>query len=585
MSRRSIACLALGGVALVLALLPWTVSSDRVRSAVARQIHNEFGLKLGIDGPATFSLLPIPRLKLQRVTLADETGAFTAEAAQFKGELRLLSLLAARIRFSEVRIADARIRVAIEGADTDSRAGHFRRMRERLARLEGGPSPVDRVVVTGSQLTVTGPGRARVTDWSRLNLVATWSGPDGDVDVAASAVWQGEEVSAWLSGIAARSLIEGGPDNVEIRTASRHGRLNLVGSLTLGDVPVFRGLVAGQTPSVGALARWTGWGLDLQAVDRPATLSGQAVLSADIIEWPQAVLEIGQDRLDGSLALRLDSDRPKLRATLAGGDLDLGWVLPVADPTRAVMPGADYDVRLSASGVRMGALQFGDLAAGVLVSSDRLDVSIARATLAGGSVRGRLSAALDGEGRDIRGQVSVDKVDLESLLSTASTGRGITGTVAGQATFEALGDSQPDLARHLRGRVALVARDGEISGIALNEAARRPEFRRGTPSPVAWRGGRTRFGEAHLQLTLGDGIAEITSGSIQTPATQTRLRGRISLADGHLAIETSTRGTGEDAGSGPQRPALVLDVRGPIEKPVLNARAPDETTGTTHGSP
>ena len=95
-------------MALVLALMPWTVSSDRVMSAVARQIRKEFGLQLGPDGRASFALLPVPRFKLQGVRLTDGAGAFSAEAGQFKGELRLLPLLAGHIRFSEVRIAAIR---------------------------------------------------------------------------------------------------------------------------------------------------------------------------------------------------------------------------------------------------------------------------------------------------------------------------------------------------------------------------------------------------------------------------------------------------------------------------------------------
>lgn len=582
MSRRSVASCVLAAVALVLALMPWEVSSDRLRSAAVRQIRNEFGLKLGIDGRATFVLLPVPRLKLQGVTLSDEAGAFSAEAGQFNGELRLLSFLAARVRFSEVRIADARIRVSLDGAGRDAWSAAFERLRGRLASGDPGPSRVDKVVVTGSELALVHAANGRTTEWRTLNAVVRWPDAGGDIDLSASASWNGELVSATLTGLTPGRLLAGGSDSLEIRLASRLGRVNLLGSVSLGGQPRYAGLLAGQTESLGALARWTGIGVDLQDLDQPAALSGDARLDADGVEWPKATLDLGRDRLDGSIAYRFSSERPNLRATLAGGDLDLGWVLPIADPTRAAAPRGDYDVRLSASGIRMGDLRLGDLAAGILVSGERLEVSVGRATLAGGSIRGRVSAALDGEGRDIRGQVSIDKVDLESLLSTTSSGRGISGTVGGQATFEAVGEGQSDLSRHLRGRLTLVARDGEVAGHALNEALKRPELRRISASVPEWRGGRTRFGEAQVQLTVADGVAEIQDGSIRTATTQTRIRGRISLRDRLLSVETATRALGpEPAASGPERPALVLDVRGPLDRPVVTARSAEDVTGTT----
>ncbi|WP_375458742.1 AsmA family protein [uncultured Enterovirga sp.] len=577
MSRRSVALCLLAVMALVLALIPWEISSDRLRSAVARQIRNEFGLELGMQGRATLVFLPVPRLKIQGVTLADEAGAFSA-VGQFNGDLRLLSFLTARVRFSDVRIVRARIQVALDGAGRNAWTAGLDRLRERLTGGDPGPSRVDRIIVTDSELALVHPGDGQVTEWRRLNATIRWPEAGGDVDLSASGLWKGELVSVALSGLTPSLLLGGASDRLDIRATSRLGRVNLLGSVTLGPTPHYAGLLAIQTPSLGSLARWTGLGLDLQDLDQPAGLSGDARLDSAGVEWPKAVLDLGRDRLDGSLAYRVDGERPKLRATLAGGDLDLGWVMPVANPTRATAPRGDYDVRLSASGMRMGDLRLGDLAAGILVSGERLEVSVARATLAGGSVKGRLSAALDGEGRDMRGQVSIDKVDLESLLSKTAPGRGISGTIGGQATFEALGESQADLSRHLRGRVMLVARDGEISGIALNEAAKRVDVRRAAGATPDWRGGRTRFGEAQLHLNFADGVAEITDGRVQTITTQTRVRGRISLSDGALALQATTRLVDPPA---TERPFLVLDVRGPIEKPVVSSRAPEDVTGAT----
>lgn len=582
MSRRAIAILLLCAVGLTLGLLPWTVTSNRVKAAIARQIRQEYGVDLAVEGRATVALLPVPRLKLETVRLSGGDGTFDAKAGALRAELRLAPLLTARLRLSELRISDATVLVRLDTPEAE--AWITDAIRRRISVGGAGSSRVERLVVTGSVLALSDAAGSR-TELRKLDAVLRWPDPSADLDLSATAEWRGDALSLSLTGLNPATLAAGRPDAVEGSVRSRLGRISGTGHLSWRDVPVFSGTVRAETPSLGALARWTGVGLDLRDLDRPLEVTGEATVGPDGIEWPRATLGLGGDRLDGSLAYRFDRRRPQLRATLAGEELDLGWVLPLADPARAEPPNADYDVRLSASSVRMGPLRFRDAAAGVLVSDQRIEVSLARATLANGSIRGRVTASLDGEGRDIRGQVALGSVDLERLLGDLGAPRGIVGTLTGQATFEVAGDRQPDLVRQLKGRATFTVRDGEIPGVSLGEMPRRGEGR----SASDWEGGRTRFGSASLALEVGNGLVEIAEGSLETAATQTSLKGRVSLGDETIDLRATTRGVG---GASQSSPPVTFSMRGPLARPRLVAEAarpdasrPDATGAVAKPSP
>lgn len=580
MSRRAAALICALAVSLVLSLLPWRVGSDRIQAAVARQIREAYGLHLAVGGPVTVSVLPVPRIKLSSVSLSDSAGRVWGEAAQVTSELRLSSLFLARVRIADLRIAHARITFSLSSEGEQVWTRPLDRIGRRVASRTAFSSHVDRVQVIDATVLIRDAKGRPQAEVSRVNAVMRWPEPTGEAAVTASGEWRGEVVSMSIDGLDLARLAGDGADPITFGVVTRLGRLNGSGDLALSPALRFGGLVTAETRSLGKLARWTGFGRDLQDLDQPVMVSGQSSFGPSGVEWPRATIDIGQDRLEGALAYRLDLlGRSSLRATLAGGNLDLGWVLPLVQPGRVERPRSNYDVRLSAQQVRLGPLRLDDIAAGILVSGERLDVSLARARLAGGSVRGRLSASLDGEGSELRGQVTLTRVDLETLLSEAGV-EGLSGTLAAQASFEAVRDGEVDLVRQLRGHVKLKAVDGEIPGISLGAAKKAVAGPAGSAAP-AWLGGRTRFTEAVLALDIQGGLAELTEGRIGTAGTQTSLRGRVSLPDRTVLLRATTWPT-EQAPRGEPSP-LVLDVHGPVHRPTFTPVLAEAAPATDAG--
>jgi AsmA protein len=241
---------------------------------------------------------------------------------------------------------------------------------------------------------------------------------------------------------------------------------------------------------------------------------------------------------------------------LAPGGFWSGETLRLAD-----LSGADLDLRLSATTARVGALRLEDLAANLLVKPGRLELAIGRATVNRGLVKGRVIVAQAGPTHDLKLQGSFDRLDLGALFADLGQARWITGSAQGQVALDAFGDSPAELARQLQGRAAVTVRQGELWGVALNDALRRAE-RRPLSTGLEWRGGRTPFEQAQVVANLHDGIGDIVEGHLNAPPTRTALHGRVLVADRSLAVKALVEAVG-GAGPASPGPTLAFDISGP----------------------
>lgn len=568
MTRRRIAFLCLAAFVLA-ALVPWTIRSEHVVSALARQIKQSYGVALASNGKLTFTLLPVPQLVLSSVHLVSADGAVEAQAAQLRTQLRLLPLLEGRLRLHKVWLAQSRIFLTLGEEPAPSVSGTLARLRGLLGTEPGSrwAPRIDRFIVTEAEVNLRNASGHDLARLQRASLMLSSPEPGGEVDLTVSAEWNGEAMIASLDGFDLDAFRQGRPGRVVGEAAGRTGRLSLDGNVTWADGPSFAGKVRGQTPSLSRLCGWTGLGMDLATVERTASIEADGTIDLAKMELPRATLELGRDRLDGAVSLQFGA-RAKLQATLAGNSLDLGWLGDVVDPRGGDRLRADYDVRVSATSLALGSLRLREAAVSVQSTARGVEVSLARASFAGGSLRGRVSAALDGEARDIRALGWANGIDLERALGETAGTRGVSGTASGQFSVEIAGKRGAPFARHIRGRGSVQARDGELAGIIAGDgAARAPQ---GSLASEL-RSGKVRFGQASIALDFGEGRAEIGSGSIETATGRSSVSGRVDLE----TMTASLRLALQAQGASPLPSPVFLDLSGPLRRLTLGAMAPN----------
>lgn len=464
MTRRRLALLGSLACTLLVAIVPWTVSSERVVGALARQITQSYGIALASNGRVTLSLLPLPQLVLSGVRLESLDGRVEVEAQELRAQLRLLPLLQGHLRLRKLWLARSGITVTLPEEPAPTVTGTVVMLRGLLGTesASGWAPRIDRFILTDAEIDLRDAAGREIARLGRASLDLNSPKPDGRLGLTVAAQWNGEAVLASLGGLNLVATRDGLPQDIEAEIVGGIGRLSLEGKLTWSDKPLFAGAFKAQAVSIARLARWSGLGSDLRDVERSMTISADGSLDLDKLQWPRASIELGRDRLDGALALEFGA-MPQVRATLAADDLDLGWLGGPIDPGGGRRIAANYDVRLSASRLTLGPLRLREAAMSVQGTPRGIEVSLGRAAFAGGTLRGRVSAGLEGEARDIRALAWMEGVDLEKALSDLSIARFVSGTGSGQLNLEIAGDRADGLASQARGRGSIQTRDGELS--------------------------------------------------------------------------------------------------------------------------
>lgn len=561
MSRRIVFFIALIALAVLgTAASPWTLPGSGLSAELRTHVKERYGLDLTVRGRSTFAVLPIPRVKFENVTLAFPDEALKAEGGILRGELRLLPLLFGRIELSDFDLTDTRITGSFQKLQAVDWAGVFKdRSEETHAR---------RLIVSQSSLRWTDLKGANL---DALNAVIRWTDSSEPMTLTGSARWRDETVSLEKASLFPDRLASNRISPFSVTLASPAARLTAKGDAQLGAAPRITGESTLQAASVRDFTRWSGMELPFGSLLQALSISGEFSMDHRRLSWPAVSVKLGPDKLEGTMAVRFDTDRPVISGTLAADSLNLSdlfapfsqtrtangsWSEESIDLTQAT--GMDLDLRLSASSANLGRLSLDDMAASVLVQPGRIEASIGRAAFYDGTLKGRLSLVSQNGSVDFKSQGTFSGVKMAPFLAAFGEPRWITGQAKGQFSFDGRGENPADVIRQAEGRTAVEVTDGELVGITLQDALRRVE-KRPLLASLNWKGGRTPFDKASAQIAVKDGVGEIIAGNLKGPAVQAELRGQVLLVDRTLRVTADISPADAPAD---QLPALVFDVTG-----------------------
>jgi AsmA protein len=196
---------------------------------------------------------------------------------------------------------------------------------------------------------------------------------------------------------------------------------------------------------------------------------------------------------------------------------------------------ADLDLRLSASHARLGDFQAENVAVSAILKNGRLDVSLAEASAYSGQAHARAIIAESGDGLDVRGSATVEKIDAAALLWDVFRRQSLSGLARANVSFETSGNSFYELAGKLDARGDFSVDSGEIYGIDLGLAFRRLE-RQPLSAGVELRSGRTSFDQLSAKFNVVQGQAEIDDGLARDDTANVNFSLRAQIADRTLDL-------------------------------------------------
>ncbi|GJE62690.1 AsmA family protein [Methylobacterium trifolii] len=536
--RRLILALGLGTLTLAGiggALRPWSVETGRAAAFVGGALE-PYGLALTADGPAEVTLLPSPHLSFTRTRLAsgERDGPVLIEGGRLTIVFSPLALLSGQAEIGSVALDGARIAAA-----GDPRwAAPLARLSERL-RQGGGGHP-HRIGL--SNATIAGIGDDG--DARDVAIDVAWPAWSSTLDGSASLTWRGARTSLTFAGLRPNDFAAGARTPFSATLAWPEGSIGAEGSAGLAEDRLrLAGRARLETRSLPATLAWIGRDAPLLPLSGAFALDGRFESDGRSATWQSLRVTVGGNVLEGAGSLSLAGPRASIQATLAAESLNLapvlGALVRMFDPDTgarsasvalAPLTGGDLDLRLSAAAARAGPVLVQDLAASVLVRDGSVEVALNRASLQGGTLKGRVAlqtSADDPAETEVRAQGALDRVDLGALLSDLGESRWLLGPTQGQFALESGGRDAAGGAARVGGRAVLAMENGTIAGLDLADVVHRNGAV--APGALARRNGRTAFERAAVTLRFGDGVGEIDEGFLKAPNLTATLRGRMSL--------------------------------------------------------
>jgi AsmA protein len=579
MSRRVVLLIALLSLAVLgAAAAPWPLTDGELAKAVSAHVKDRYGIDLEVEGDSTFAILPIPRVKFENVTLALPQDTLRAEKATLRGELRLLPLILGRVELSDLALSNARVTGSLQALRAQLGAD--------LLRNRPDAAYARRLVVTGSSLRWSD---AKDADLDDVNLVATWAGKDEPLNAEGSAVWRDEKVLVRHASLYPDLLAASRLSPVSLSVVTNHGQMDVTGEAVLGEDPQITGESAIKTASVRDFSRWSGIALPLGPLVERLSVKGDFSMHSRRLTWPSVAVALGQDKLEGTVAVRFDDGPATISGTLAADRLNLTDLFGPFAETRTPsgawsgdpldlrhLTGSNLDLRLSASTATVGRLRLEDMAANVMVRSGQIEATIGRADFHDGTLKGRLSLNALDDKVEFKSQGTFAGVDMATFFEAVNEPRWMTGSAGGQFQFEGTGRDVADLVRDAQGHSSVTVKDGELVGISLQNTLKQME-RSPLLASLSLKGGRTPFDQAQAQVTMKGGIGQIVEGQMSAAGLQANVEGRVLLEDRTLDLTANVSSGAASARS----PVLAFRIDGGWDSIVVtpDARSMIERSG------
>lgn len=594
----SLSGLGLLAAAFAGACMPWSVAEPGLKRFVARELARSYGVALRAEGPVEVALLPLPRLGFSGVRLnaGDSDGPALAEGGTLSLQLNLLALLAGRIDVNTLALDGATIRMPAGPADT--RWAEPLRLLEARLDMDGTSHPrrisLVRVTATGSDPRDGTPQTARDID-----LSLSWPLWSAQAEVTGSFRWNEGPARFTVAGLRIPDLLGGRASPLTLSASWAAGSLAVEGEGAMRDGSLkLTGRGSFATRSLPETMTWAGGAVTLAPFVERFGLDGSFEMDGRRLLLPSVRVSVGSNVLEGAGSVAFDRDRPAVQATLAAESLNLAPLLAETmrmlglDPAEdgdasgagrslalAPLTGADFDLRLSAGTARIGPIRGEDVAASVLVRPGQIEASLNRASLGGGTLKGRLAlqtAGSDPAVTEVKAQSAFDGLDLGAVLGDLGQDERILGRVQGQFLAQSSGATARELLARMDGHAAFGVEGGTLIGLDLAEIAQRQR------APIR-RGGRTSFERASLSLRVTGGVMEIVEGAMEGSALSASLRGAVSLPDRRCAAVADVVARAPVVGAPRLRPAQFR-IDGPLSdlavRPVPATSDPDPRDGS-----
>jgi len=574
----------------VIAAATRVIPVDSVRDAVVNEIRAVTGLDPLLRGPISVSMFPVPIVEFSDVALgASDAGEAALIAEQLIVSLRLMPLLARRIEIADISLVKPHIAVTVY---PDGRT-NWSPLVDILARALKPNAERDQRVLSFSEVGIKNgvvalhlPDRDINETMEGVELSLAWPSIAKSFAATGHFRWHGETVDASLAIANFSGALAGDDSGLKFRIGAGPLKAAFEGVMSYRPSLKIDGMLAADAASLREALRWSGdqsmpaGGFGRFALKARAALNGRAIslsdlnveLDGNVAEGVLSYATTGRQMLQGTLAVETLNLSPYVSAFRLNADNTRDW------DRRSLMidwfKGWDADVRLSAARVRFAQAELGRTAVAANMRSGRLLVTVGESQAFGGLVTGTIALAKSDSGAEFGSQMQFSNVDLEKCLGQLFSMHRLEGSGNLAFSVDSTGHNVQELAGNLNGTVQVVARQGALNGLNVEQMMRRL-LRSPLSANGDFRNGRTPFEKLNIGLRIVQGLATIEDVALEGPSVRFALSGTTSIPQREFNLSGTANLIGGTTSDANALFELPFTVRGQWESPSI---VPDTRT-------
>jgi AsmA protein len=537
-------------VVATLVVLSFLIPAVSVRDAVAKEIRAVTGLDPVFRGDLSVSLFPSGSVTFHSVSLGDNNGGAPGVVAdELIARLRYFPLLAGRIEIADVTLVRPTISVMFLPNGRSNWSGLITSLAAALKPDPARTASFSEIGIQDGTVVVhqSSSGKDVVDRLTDVDFALAWPSISRSFGANGRFVWHDEPIEANLTLGDFLSALSGERSGIKLRLSSAPVKAAFDGAVSAQPTVRIDGTLSVESPSLRDALRWSDASrLPFGGFGRFA-LRAQSSIGDGLVSLSNVNAE-----LDGNMAegvITLSTEHHTVQGTLAAEALDItpyvsgihivaannhNWDgLPISLDGLADL---DLDLRISAASVKIGNAQLGRTALATKMRGGKIDVTVGEAQAFGGVANGSLGLASTDAGAAVTSHLQFVDVDLENCLGQVFGIHRLEGRGNVTINIEGSGSSVFALTNTLSGTANVIARDGALAGINVEQLLRRLE-RRPLSGNGDFRTGRTPFDQFTLGLKITDGEVSVDDFHLTGPTVRVAVGGQVSVPTRDLDLK------------------------------------------------
>lgn len=566
----------------IIAVIPWLIPAERVKNAVLAEFRAATGLEPILRGDVRVSVFPSGLVSFTDVAFGDaDRPALKAE--RLDAHLRLPSLLIGRIEVAAVWLIKPRITFAWGSDGLSDWQGLRDKLTRALTPTSGAAEPkmsFSEVRIADGVIEISDPARSLYETLTEVDLSLAWPAISKSFGLTGRLIWRDEPVNISLTISDVLAAMQGERSGIKARIAAAPMKAAFDGSFSALRNMRAEGMISADALSFRRAARWVfrrelptgGFG--------PFALKAQAHLAGDTLSLSTVNLELDGNVAEGGLSL-VAGAQPLLKGTIAANHLMLTPYFEAFHGGRGAerewsrtpmslegLQDIDLDFRLSAAQITAGSAKIGRTGIGANLRHGKMTITIGESQAFDGILKGSITLAHSVSGADLKTQLVFSDVNLERCFGELFGNRKLEGKGNFATNLEARGNSSLALAHSLTGNASLIARDGALAGLNVEQLLKRLE-RRPLSGGGDFKSGRTTFERLTIALKVNQGEAQVSDVRLDGSVVRIALSGSASIPERDLDLKGTAsllRSAAIDSETAFELPFVV---QGPWNDPIM----------------